>query len=77
MYRAEFYLKNNWLTIYTNELKEITLTFLRKSCIIFLPLLAEALFSCEFTEKEDKIRTTGRVRADKREVHRPHQEAVK
>jgi hypothetical protein len=74
MYRAEFYLKNNQKS---KKYSKKLLTFLRKSCIIFLPLLAEALFSCEFTEKEDKIRTTGRVRADKREVHRPHQEAVK
>ena len=74
MYRAEFYLKNNQKA---KKYSKKLLTFLRKSCIIFLPLLAEALFSCEFTEKEDKIRTTDRVRADKREVHRPHQKAVK
>jgi hypothetical protein len=74
MYRVGFHLKNNQKA---KKYSKNLLTFLRKSSIIFLPLLAEALFSCAFYEKDDKIRTTDRVRADKREVHRPHQKAVK
>jgi len=74
MYREEFYQK---IIKKSKKYSKKLLTFLHKSCIIFLPLLAEALFSCDFTEKSGQGSTTAESDVDKREVRRPHQEAVK
>ena len=83
---AEFLRKKRYKLVassYRCRFGEIDLIVQNKHFLVFVEvkLRKSAIFAKAFEyvdkRKQDKIRTTGRVRADKREVHRPHQEAVK